>query len=97
MEDKQIDPKVVNQTTIVKHPFEVDWEQATWMAGVLGGCIVIAVMIFSVASFNTNRNEKMAEAIKNGSHPMDVYCTFDGGGDNKVCIVRAAVAGKEIK
>lgn len=93
-----IEPNVVNNiTNIEKHPFSVDWEQATWIVGLLGACAVIAVIAFSIASFNTNRNEKMAEAIKNGSHPLDAYCAFDGSSDNKVCLVRAAVNGKEVK
>lgn len=94
----KVEPTVVNNITNVdKRAFEVDWEQATWMAGVLGACIVIAVLVFSVGSFNTNRNDKMAEAIAGGSHPMDVYCAFDGSSDNKVCLVRAALTGREVK
>ncbi|ATW57983.1 hypothetical protein CNR34_00050 [Pseudomonas phage nickie] len=94
----KVEPTVVNNITNVdKRAFEVDWEQVTWIAGVLGVCGVIVAIALAIAQFNTHRNDKMAEAIKNGSHPMDAYCAFDGSSENKVCLVRAALTGKEVK
>lgn len=90
------EPNVVNNY-ITNNPFSVDWDQMTWIIGVLSAACVIAAIAFSIASFNNNRNEKMADAIKSGSHPMDAYCAFDGSSENKVCLVRAALTGKEIK
>lgn len=92
------EPTVVNNiTNIDKRAFEVDWEQLTWIVGVIGVCAVAATIAFSIASFNTHRNDKMAEAIAGGAHPMDAYCAFDGSSENKVCLVRAALTGKEVK
>lgn len=55
--------------------------------------VVASVLAMCLATFNLDRNEKMAEAIKSGAHPMDVYCAFDGSSESKVCLVRAAVKG----
>ena len=88
---------VVNNITNIDKRFDVDWVQLTWIIGAIAGCIVAATIVVSVAAFKTDRNAKMAEAITSGSHPMDVYCAFDGSSENKVCLVRASVSGKEVK
>lgn len=54
---------------------------------------VALVLAMCLVTFNLDRNEKMAEAIKAGAHPMDVYCAFDGSSESKVCLVRAAAKG----
>lgn len=93
-----MEPGVVNNITNVdKRAFEVDWDQMTLIAGVVSVCAMIVAIAFTIAMFNTHRNDKMAEAIKNGAHPMDAYCAFDGSSDNKVCLVRAALTDKVVK
>ncbi len=64
---------------------------------ILIGSVCLTAVVLGVAmcmvTFNLDRNEKMAEAIKAGAHPMDVYCAFDGSNESKVCLVRAAARG----
>lgn len=82
---------------IKKEALSVDWECVGRITAALAAGAVICSLIWAISAYNINTNEKMAEAIKNGSHPTDVYCAFDGSGEDKVCLVRAAVSGKEAK
>ena len=96
-EPKPTDPTVVNNyvTNIEKHSINIEWENLTWIFVAVAAASVICTLIWATAAFNIDRNEKMSEAIKGGSHPMDVYCAFDGSSDNKVCLVRGAKGAKD--
>lgn len=101
MSDKE-EPKegVVNNYsthTVEKHPFVVDWDCMVPIMACLCALAAIAAIAWGITTYNINANEKMAEAIKNGAHPMDAYCAFDGSSEDKVCLVRAALTGKEVK
>ena len=93
----QPESTVVNNYNTTKEAISIEWDCVGWAVAALSAAAVLCSLIWAISAYNTNRSEKMAEAIKNGSHPTDVYCAFDGSSENKVCLVRAAVTGKEVK
>lgn len=62
----------------------------------LGFCVAAAViaLICATAYYHISTNTKMENAIKTGSNPIDAYCAFNGGSENKVCLLRAASRGE---
>lgn len=87
----------VTNNNVTNYPFSVDWESVGWACAAMCAAAVLCTLIWSIAAYNTNVSDRMAEAIKNGSHPMDVYCAFDGSSEDKVCLVRATLNGKDVK